>query len=222
MHVVGPLLAAGIDWLEGLLPFVFIVFWILSQVVNLVRRVAGDPGRPVAPPNRPLRPPVAGEPPADARAELERQIEEFLRSSRGGPQPPSAPRAPEPRRSPPPRTQRPTTPRVDRPRPSTVGPVRRSPPPLPSQPAPSTGRIADRQLVPLGTAGDDVAEHVHDAFDQSLRQRGSTLAPPTTAQQATRMGGTGADLAAALRDPAALRRLIVMREILDRPVERWD
>jgi len=49
------------------------------------------------------------------------------------------------------------------------------------------------------------------------------LSSPTAAKpQAVATGGVADELAAAIRDPAALRRLIVMREILDRPVHRWE
>lgn len=33
---------------------------------------------------------------------------------------------------------------------------------------------------------------------------------------------TAAELAAALRDPATLRRLVLVREVLERPVDRWE
>jgi hypothetical protein len=36
-----------------------------------------------------------------------------------------------------------------------------------------------------------------------------------------RPGPPAAELVAALRDPATLRRMILLREILDRPVARW-
>jgi hypothetical protein len=49
------------------------------------------------------------------------------------------------------------------------------------------------------------------------------LSSPTAAKpQAVATGGVADELAASIRDPAALRRLIVMREILDRPVHRWE
>ena len=226
MQAVGPLFAAGFDWIEGLLPLLFVVFWIVSQVVNLVRRVAGDGGRPAAPPVRPPPRPVAGEPPADVRVELERQIEEFLRQSRGGQQQPTPRPAPQPaqQRKPDPRPQqRPAVQRLDRPQASGTSSVRRTPPPLPPKPGTPVTRMANRQLTPLGEAGDDVIEHVNDAFANDLGHRDSILSSPAVVTKPkAAAGGVADELAAAIRDPAALRRLIVMREILDRPVHRWE
>ena len=31
------LVAAGLDWLEGLLPVLFLMIWVVSQVMNLFR-----------------------------------------------------------------------------------------------------------------------------------------------------------------------------------------
>ena len=79
-----PLFAAGIDWLEALLPILFVGFWIVSQIVAVIRKIAGP-----AAPNRPgpAARPVARrpeEPIGDVRSELERQIEEFLGQSPAG------------------------------------------------------------------------------------------------------------------------------------------
>jgi hypothetical protein len=64
---------------------------------------------------------------------------------------------------------------------------------------------------------------VNDAFAQDLGHRDSMLSSPTAAKpKAVATGGVADELAVAIRDPAALRRLIVMREILDRPVHRWE
>ena len=75
------LFAAGLDWLENLLPVLFVGFWILSQVFAVFRRVAGN-GRPAEPPvvrrPEPARPAPPPMPPED-REQLEQQIEEFLR-----------------------------------------------------------------------------------------------------------------------------------------------
>ena len=40
MAACAPLLAAGFDWLEALLPLLFVFIWIVSQVLNVFRRVA--------------------------------------------------------------------------------------------------------------------------------------------------------------------------------------
>lgn len=216
-----PLLAAGFDWLEGLLPLLFVVFWLISQVVNLVRRVAGEPGprrvEPVAPPRRRPAADGRGDEVEVVRADLERQIAEFLERSRGGraaepaarPQPPRPPKSPVVRAS-----RQPVT---------AAKPPRGGPPPRPS-----TGRssVAARHLDPLGAAGDDVAEHVQDAFKRRLSHLEPSLGaaasddPPDVSPEAA--GHVAADLAAALRDPVAARRLILMREVLDRPVDRWE
>lgn len=208
MNVVGPLFAAGADWLDFVLPILVAIFWVVGQILNLIRRPAGAGCRPPAAPPRPPRRPVAGEPPADVRVQLERQIEEFLRQSRGEPQQPA------PRPTPPP-----AAPRRDRSQAAGKKPAK---PPAgaaakSAKPAP---RLTDRQFVPLGDAGDDVVEHVQEAFANDLGHRDPMLAPPPAAKTAG-ADAISADFAKAVRDPAALRRLIVMREILDRPVDRW-
>lgn len=211
MHVPcpTPLLAAGFDWLEGLVPLLFVIFWIISQVVNLIRRVAGAGGRAA-----PVVPPRPAAPPGDPRADLERRIEEFLRQSRVPREP--APASPAPPRPP---ERRPAPPRPTRVPPAKGATASRVPPPLPGQPP----RLADRHLQPLGEAGDDVAEHVAGAFARDLGHRVPASAPGDAAARSMVRGSTlAADLAPALRDPATLRQLILMREVLDRPVERWE
>lgn len=224
MDIVGPVFAAGFDWLEGLLPLLFVIFWIVSQVVNVVRRVAGGGGRPAAPPVRPPRRPVAGEPDGDVRVELERQIEEFLRQSRGEPRQPTPRPASQPaqQRRPEGRPQqRPAGQRSDRSQAAGTSAVRRTPSPLPPKSVTPAPRVAMRQFTPLGEEGDDVAEHVQEAFAHDLAHRDPMLTSPTAAKPAA-ASSTASELAAAFRDPAALRRLIVMREILDRPIHRWE
>lgn len=74
--VAAVLLAAGLDWIEGLLPILFVVIWLVSQVLGLFRRAAAKPAA------GPVRPPVPGgrRGRADAREEpLDQEIEEFLR-----------------------------------------------------------------------------------------------------------------------------------------------
>jgi hypothetical protein len=197
--------AAGLDWLEGLLPVLFVLFWIGSQIFNALQQARR--GRPPAP-VRPVR--RAPEPPreAEVRAELERQIEEFL----GRPRPPA---------------ERPAT---QRPHPGDPGRAGRrpraaagqTPPPLPAagavkSAAADRGRGAGR--------GSDVARHVHDAFAHELEHLTSSLSAAATPGAEPRQPATtaapAAELAAALRNPATLRQLILLREVLDRPADRW-
>ena len=218
MDAVAPLFAAGGDWIDILVPALFAIVWLVGQVMNIFRRAAADRGRPAAPPPRPPRGPVAGEPPADVREQLERQIEEFLRQSRGGPQQP----APAQRPVPAPRSTPPKLPAAPQGGRSQAGGKGATKPPAraAAKSAKPAARLADRQLTPLGEAGDDVVEHVQEAFANDLGHRDPMLAPPAAAKPTG--AGSADDLAKAVRDPAVLRRLIVMREILDRPLQRWE
>ena len=40
-----PLFGAGFDWLEAVLPLLFVLIWLMSQVVAFVRRVGGAQAR---------------------------------------------------------------------------------------------------------------------------------------------------------------------------------
>jgi len=221
------LFAAGIDWLEAILPILFVGFWILSQVFAIFRRVAGGPARPpvvrvpdlVRDDGPKPRPPA--QPEVDPRAELEKQIADFLRQVTGeAPQAaPARPRTQPPPRSdasPPPKQ---SAPAAHRPRPAL-------PRPRPSmQPAPAAG---ERHVGTLDTQPSDVARHVEDAFAQQLGHLHSGLERPgDEAAQAERprpgVGSrvTARDLVAAARDPATIRQAILLREILERPADRW-
>ena len=201
VHVI-PLLAARIDWIEGLIPFLFVAFWIISQVINVVRRMAN--GMPRPPRDGGARPPRPAAADGDPRVDLQRQIEEFLRQTRPGEQRPKAP-------PPLPATPSPVRNRKDRLRPRSE----------PAAVVTKTPRLADRHLHPLGEAGDDVSEHVRDAFAHDLRHL-STASGQAVPDERPPAQSIVDGLTASLRDPASLRRLVVMREILDRPVDRWE
>lgn len=189
-------LAAGVgDWLEALLPALIGLFWVVSQVLNALK-AAGRARQPppVAGPPRP-RPP-RGRPQADEfRTELERQIGEFLER----PRPPAA--GPSPRR----------------PRPATRAAGRqagRVPPPLPASGA----------AKPAAARRTDIARHVEDAFGHELEHLASSLAggaPSGTEPQRPATVTPAVEIAAALRNPASLRQLVLLREVLERPVDRW-
>jgi hypothetical protein len=223
------LLAAGLDWLEGLLPVLFVLFWLVSQVWAVFRRVAGPPQQPAGPPAprlprppRPLGDDVAapgGQGDALARETLERQIEAFLRETTA--------RLPRPPDDVGERGERRTRPK---PRQTTTG--ARGPRPAERVPSVATGTApATRTTTANDAAGDlrqrhvvttaggsDVSKHVTEAFATDLKHRiapvDAPLQPPVVADRAV-------DLVSMLREPATLRTLVVLREVLDRPVERW-
>lgn len=204
------LFAAGLDWLENLLPVLFVLFWIVSQVFNAFR--AAGRGRPQPPVVRQPRP-VADAPRADdIRGQLERQIGEFLERQAGGGQGRPAERRRQPG------TQRPAArPQVGRP--DTKAAAGRTPPPVPpaaAKPRPSGER-------PVATAaGADVARHVHDAFAHELEHLSTSISAAAPGAAEPRPAAKPhAELVAMLRNPATLRQLILLREVLDRPTDRW-
>ena len=224
------LLAAGLDWLEGLLPVLFVLFWLVSQVWAVFRRVAGPPQQPAGPPAprlpRPPRPlgddalAPAGQGDALARETLERQIEAFLRETNA--------RLPRPPDDVGERGERRTRPK---PRPTTTTGARG---PRPGERVPSAatgtaqatktatsndpaGDLRQRHVV-TNAGGTDVSKHVTEAFATDLKHR---IAPADAPLQPPVVADRGVDLVSMLREPATLRALVVMREVLDRPVERW-
>jgi len=217
------LFAAGIDWLEAILPILFVGFWILSQVFAVLRRVGGG-GRAQPPvvrlPDGPRRdamprvPPPAGE--GDPRAVLEKQIADFLRQVTGEEPVTQKPPRPQPQQRPTPTTASPKPPAS---RPKSEKPAR----PKPAVPAAQ----APRSVGTLAAGSSDVARHVQDAFAHDLGHLHSGLERATDepakvapARPAAR-GLSARDLVAAARDPATIRQAILLREILERPVDRW-
>ena len=233
---------AANDWLEGLVPFLFFVIWIVSQVVGGVRRIGGggkvaggapNAGRPVGPAPgqvREVRPPVVpvGEP--DRRAaqdDLQRQIEAFRRGQAAGgipdpprrtpSNPPALPKAP-PRREP--VAGKPAAAR------GQVGGVRRSPAPTANRSAAAPARQgtppANTPPPILGGHGGEIGRHVDGAFAHDLAHAGirpgssdqSAVAPQTVPTVAH-------ELVAMFRDPKTIRQVILLREVLDRPIDRW-
>jgi len=210
-----PLLAAGFDWLEGLLPFLFVGFWILSQVFAVFRRVNGRGGpRPneAAPgpiqPRRPAQRPFAGNEPGPGGAaepgrpsDLEEQIADFLRNVRG-----------ERPATPPPRAKR----QPPQPVPAT-SPV--------SSPVRRPGTEADRRVGNLD-ASTAVARHVKDVFSHELKHLAAGLPAaaarePSEAAPPRPPASRAEELANMLHSPTTIRQLILLREVLDRPVSRW-
>ena len=84
------ILAAGLDWLEGLLPIAFVLIWIVSQVMNLFRNAAGKRGDQAAgKPLKQFKPAPGLERRLDGERPLavDEEIEEFLRRTLRGDRP---------------------------------------------------------------------------------------------------------------------------------------
>lgn len=227
-----PLPLAAADWLELVLPVIFVIFWLVSQIVALVQRVRGVGN--AAPPQRPPvvvqarpRPPVAPPAPGDR---LELEIEAFRRAqaeaaAKRDPAPrPAAPARPQPRPpvrqgearpgepARPPQGQRPAPAQ----RAAAAQPVQRA---TATRPAPS----APPRPVPGG-----VARHVEEAFSHDLaHSAGAIHSAPGAAPSSSTAAADAADrstaaaIVAMMRSPASVRQALLLREILDRPVHRW-
>lgn len=235
------LLAAKLDWIEGLLPVLFVILWLGSQVIAALRRAASQKPPPL-PGRRPAQPrpvePAAG--PGDPRDDLARQIEAFLKGDpgrqAGRPERPAEAggRHTEPREGAGVRPQRREGAKVRPPerhgsgtgvsgRGATAGGPRAAggaavPPSLGD--AGRAGGLLPREPAAAHALGGDVARHVDEAFASDLKHRIGPAGTAPAGIPATAVEPVN-QFAALLRDGDALRRLVIIREVLDRPVERW-
>jgi len=211
-------LAAGLDWIEGILPLLFLLFWIVSQVRNLFAGAGrAKPAEPVVV-RLPRRPQAA-----DEEGDLTRQIEEFLREA-SRQRPAAAPAGRPAGRDDRPRVTEKKV-RRDAVAPPAPPGARTSPPPVQGRragrPGPAPAAVEpQRPLGSLGGHATDVARHVKDAFAHEIEHLPSGLSRVDTAA-ASPLTVAGLDLASLIRDPATLRQLMIVREVLDRPVDRW-
>jgi hypothetical protein len=180
------------DLIDTLIPVLFVVIWIITQVINAFRNAGKAPPAPARPPQaRPVPPPAAGQgrPP-----ELDRELEEILRRTLGVEpvrRPPAPPRPPKPPKQK--QNQKQT---------------KQEAAVLPRMPQP--GSRGSR---------DDVARHVEEAFSRDLVHASPS---GTAAQSVAAIAAApSADLIASLRSPETLRQLIIVREILEVPAHRW-
>ena len=250
MVVFPILLAAGFDWLEALVPLLFVFIWIVSQVLNVFRRVAAagrrgeeddeddeeaftevmvrqrDGARRCPGCGQRFTAPVAAiapcpkcgrltldETPADPelvdslpvqsdRAAIEAEIDAFL--GRPGQQPPPLP---QPRRA---------------------APIAE----------PVAAMLAAAGSAPRGN--DEISRHIHEVFDQGLgRLPEGTVENPWADLEPVKRGrqplqsdmvevdaaairATTKNLAMMLKNPATVRQAFLLREVLDRPPDRWE
>jgi len=229
------LFAAGFDWLEALLPFLFVAFWIVSQVFAVFRRLQGG-GRQQPPPprfdpvrDRPRPPQPAGEDAADQRSVLEKQIAEFLREATGekksqptmqksDPGAATRPQPPRPERRADADRRPPQTPRA-------AAPVRREREPQKNAVTrEAAARITETAPQQPQPQSESVARHVQDAFSRELTHLRSAITqdePQAGGAPRTSAPTRAEELMHLLRNPVTVRQVILLREILDRPVDRW-
>ena len=266
-----PLLAAGFDWLEAVLPLLFLFLWIISQVAAVVRRVTRGAGQ-------------AGED-DDDEDEAEIDVTELYREvrNRNGSRrchgcgttfaAPAAAHAPcpdcglltaaeddaeevEEKRSSadslddeiaaflkqfqqdPPEKRQPAA--LPVPPPVPLQSVRLPAPPQQQQRTPirSSLRSPARSAATTGNVS-GINQHVHEVFDKGLAHlpEGVVENPWTDLEQGAdreqgavgevRLGAAGqpidySSLAAVLANPISLRQAVVLREVLERPTERWQ
>lgn len=202
LNANGCLIAAGLGWLEGLLPLLFVVIWIVSQVMGVLRK-AGQARREAAGPPQ-LR--DAGDNAARDPQGLDREIEEFLKRSLSG-QPKRQPSPPSPSSRE--RSRQRGSGQRQRP-PVTAG----QPPLLPVE----QSLVQQIRMAATRVGAVDISSHVEAAFAHDLAHESpGMIASRPTNQQAAH---PAAHLVAALRSPEGLRQLILMREILERPAFR--
>lgn len=257
--------AAGFDWLEAVLPLLFLFIWILSQVAAFVRRIARGASRMeqddddevevdlaelllgerngsrqcptcgtnfAAPAAAHASCPECGRLTAATDPDHEAQEATFSSASSNKEiaalskrlkQNLNVPRQPAALPVPPPVPPLPVRTPVLRSR--STEKRQRTNPQLSMQP-PMRGEADIRK------AG-GISQHVHDVFDKELAHlpEGVVESPwadldPNAESQA--QSGTAEQLihsnslAIALANPATIRQAIVLREVLDRPIERWQ
>lgn len=250
------LLAAGFDWLEALLPLLFVFIWIVSQVASVFRRVAAAGRRDED----------------DDEEEDDQDLSELL----GGQQRSGARRCPgcghqfvaaAAAIAPCPECGRltldesPADPDLvdDLPVQSDrevieaeidafLNRSRRQPPPLPQPARPATPQadsLAEPVAAMLAAAGsteranDEISRHIHDVFDKGLSRlpEGVVESPWADLEQtrspqrsvhtdafssdAAAVASLTGSLAATLKNPATVKQAFLLREVLDRPTDRW-
>jgi hypothetical protein len=224
------LLAAGGDWTSFIIPFVFIVIYVVNYLISSSKPNT-PPGRnnpqrrPPGKGERPLRPPqTAGTPPANP-SPLNAEIEQFLKraNDRRGDRSRRVPTAKGPPK-PPPREQ-----------PVDVHPIEHRE--LSSVSASVEKHLANRGFTQraehladdIVRADQQMEQHLQKSFDRQVGTLGDS-APKSSGTPATdaepvadraEPSAAAAALARSLADPKNLRQAVILSEILQRPEHRW-
>lgn len=232
---------AGNDW-GWVVPVVVVLIYVLSYLWNALTGAAQKQNRPQpARGERPLPPPGQGPPPAGAppaeetvQAKLNAEIEEFLRRA-------NERRADKGRRTGQPAQQQ--QPPREQPAPQTSGQSKSKQGTTEKKKRRERESVSQSVEEHLGSGkfeareqklADDVtrselemSQHVQQVFEHRLGSLGETTAEgqPTSGETiATRSAEQKAEalaVAGLFINPENLRRAVILREILERPTDRW-
>lgn len=236
------LLFAGIDdWLQFLVPAVFVIIWIVSQFMGMVGQ---KPARPRRQPGQPQQPGRGLADQIDAFLKQVQQAQQDQQDRARGkvrpqraapPQPAEMPGAPRRRPEPLAGPQQPEVVEAE-----LIEPERVEPPPVKLRRAarqqkspPRHGRppraipVERATAEPVDLADEKMAEHMQQVFDHevgaladtsdaihekdAIKKGSPTVEIPTTAQAIRDM----------LAEPQSVRKAVILSEILRRPEPRW-
>lgn len=239
--LITPLLAAGNDWIVGLVTLAIpVVIWVFNRVMGQMNQPG--PQRPQQ--QRGRRIPPAGTPkPDDEVQEFLRRVRERRREAetvevirppqRSAPAKRAASQEPARGRSAHPggQSRAAKEPQAGRAEPLAT-PQAAARPRLESRIADHVSRDIDTsdvtgrtaQLTKLDQADEQMEAHIKSAFTHKLGQLDSTAAEEEAAaagRSAVSSPSSAAAIRAILASPDDVRRGVIMREILDRPIERW-
>ncbi len=224
------LLAIGIDdFIQVLVPVVFLVMWILSQVLGHRR---DQPAPPAKGGRRPVRP--------EALEELSQEVEDFLkraaRKRAGPPRPDGGRQAAAGRKEPPQRVRprpRPAVITAEIARPKEVSELRKRHEVAAHADAHLRGERFEEETSRLGEEVEDVEERtasrLHAKFDHQVGRltetdvagHGETGQEDTGARVSGQQPAGVQQFGDLLRSPAGIRQAVILQEILSRPEHRW-
>lgn len=232
-HIHFEIFAANLDWLEVCLPMLFVGFWIVSQAVAIFRKIAGaGMEKPAGRINMPV--PAKGERVfVDGQVDISRQIEDFLsqriESAKTQSPPvlrsPASPRQEQNRSLVVKKTPRPSQRKGER----ALSQRTAKPPALPAKSASENLLLSDsvQPVNAMDSGTTDVGRHVSEIFSHKLSHLSHLQGTLSQGSQLENQEGPplsnvpGVPIAAMLRNPATIRSIVALREILDRPVHRW-
>jgi hypothetical protein len=237
MNILLPIVALGANGLSGtalfaakgtdlMMVLAFIIFFLVPFLGKILSALKAAPPKPPARPPRPAQPP--------ASSSVQNEIEEFLRRANQKKQTPAArPQRPQPVRTKPgekPRRAEIVRAEVVRERP-VGGEVEKHVKKYLDEE--EFERRSKKMGEEVSESDDKIERHLKSVFDHSLSKIAATpgvTASPSTAKLADTApeitiatpSVAATDIAALFGNPLSVRQAVIISEILNRPLERWD